>query len=66
MKKSILEIYALAVCFFTVACFVVASGIALYNLIQVVNPEFSLDSQQYNQHQTNDIFWNLTAPYVLK
>ena len=58
MKKSILEVYALAVCFFTVACFVVALGIGLYSLVQIANPEFTLDSEQYNRHQTNDAFWN--------
>ena len=58
MKKSILEIYALAVCFVTVVCFVVALGIAAYSVLEIAKPEFTLNSWQYSQHQTNDAYWN--------
>lgn len=57
MKKSILEIYALAVCFATVVCFVVASGIAIYNIVEITNPEFTLTAHEYTRHQSNDAFW---------
>jgi len=57
LKKSILEVYALAVCFTTIVCFVVALGIAMYDIIQISNPEFSLISYEYNRHQSNDAFW---------
>lgn len=57
MKKSILEIYALAVCFATVVCFVVAAGIAIYNAIEIITPEFTLSAHEYNRHQSNDAFW---------
>ena len=57
MKKSILEIYALAVCFATVVCFVIAAGIATYNAIGIINPEFTLDANEYSRHQNNDAFW---------
>lgn len=58
MKKTILEIYALAVCFATIVCFVVALGIALYDVIEISNPEFTLISHEYNRHQSNAAFWN--------
>lgn len=58
MKKSILEIYALAVCFVTVVCFVVALGIATYSILEIVKPEFTVNSGQYAQYQTNDVYWN--------
>lgn len=58
MKKSILEIYALAVCFVTVVCFVVALGIAAYSMLEIAKPEFTIDSWQYSRHQTNDAYWN--------
>lgn len=58
MKKTILEIYALAVCFMTVTCFVIVLGIAAYSLLAVAKPEFTIDSWQYSAHQTNDAFWN--------
>lgn len=63
MKKSILEIYALAVCFATIVCFVVALGIALYDVIQIARPEFTLSSHVYNRHQSNDAFWNSSSQY---
>lgn len=58
MKKSILEIYALAVCFVTVVCFVITLGIAGHSILRIAKPDFTLDSWQYTQHQTNDAFWN--------
>ena len=56
MKKSVLEIYALAVCFFTLICFVIALGIGIYNLIRLVNPEFTLNAYEYERHQSNGAF----------
>jgi hypothetical protein len=58
LKKTLLEIYALAVCFVTVVCFVVALGMALYSLVGIASPEFTLDTWKYEQHQTNDAFFN--------
>lgn len=57
MKKSILEIYALAVCFVNIVCLVVALGIAFYNVVQMMDPQFTLSSYDYNRHQNNDAFW---------
>ncbi len=58
MKKTILEVYALAVCFVTLTCFVIVAGIASYSLVAVIKPEFTLNSWQYSMHQTNDAFWS--------
>lgn len=57
MKKSILEIYALAVCFVTVVCFVVALGIAAYSILAIAKPEFTINTWQHSRHQTNDAYW---------
>jgi hypothetical protein len=56
MKRSLIEIYALAVCFVTVTCLAVAMGIALYDLVQITNPEITLYSHQYERHQSNASF----------
>ena len=56
MKKSILEIYALAVCFVALLCFVIALGIGVYDLIQIANPEFTLNAYEYERHQSNEAF----------
>jgi hypothetical protein len=41
MKRNAVEVYALAVCFFTVACCVVALSIALYDVVQIAAPAFT-------------------------
>jgi hypothetical protein len=58
MKKTVLEIYALAVCFVTVVCFVIALGIAAYGVVGITSPDFTMSSWMYTQHQSNDAFWN--------
>ena len=56
MKKSILEIYALSVCFVALVCFVIALGIGVYDLIQIANPDFTLTPYEYERHQSNQAF----------
>jgi len=56
MKKSLLEIYALAVCFVTVICFAIVLGIGLYDILEMSNPEMTIKSYQYQRHQTNEAF----------
>lgn len=58
MKKTILEIYALLVCFFTVLCFSICLGIGIYSVVQITNPEFTLSASEYGKHQSNDTFWD--------
>ncbi len=59
MRKSLLEIYALAVCFFTVACFAIALVIGLYDIIQITNPEFTLPGWDFERHQSDEAFKRL-------
>lgn len=61
MKKTILEVYALAVCFITVSCFVICLGIGTYSVVQIANPEFTMNSYQYDKHQSNDAFWDCSS-----
>ncbi len=56
MKKSILEIYALAVCFVALVCFVIVLGIGVYDLIQITSPEFTINVYEYERHQSNEAF----------
>ncbi|MFM9881364.1 MAG: hypothetical protein ACKVOO_13250 [Burkholderiaceae bacterium] len=58
MKKTTLEIYAMAVCFVAVVCFIISMRIASYAVVGIVSPEFTMPSWAYAQHQTNDAFWN--------
>lgn len=56
-KRGILEIYALAVCFVAVVCAAIAAGIAVYDVVEIANPEFALSSYQYERHQSNEAFF---------
>ncbi len=56
MKKTILEIYALAVCFFTIACFVITLGLLIWNFVEVATPEFTISSRDYECHQTDGAY----------
>ena len=56
MKKPLLEIYALAVCFVALMCFVIALGIGVYDLIQLANPGFTINAYEYDRHQSNEAF----------
>ncbi|MCK9531218.1 MAG: hypothetical protein M0R77_11770 [Gammaproteobacteria bacterium] len=56
MKRNLLEIYALAVCFFTVACFVIVLGIAVWDGVSVLAPEFTLSNHNWERHQTDEAF----------
>jgi len=56
MKKSLLEIYSLAVCFVTIICVAVTLGIGIYDILEMSNPEMTLRSYAYQNHQTNEAF----------
>lgn len=56
MKRTLVEVYALAVCFVTLVCFVVTLGIGIFDLIGIASPEFTLSSYTYDRHQSNEAF----------
>jgi len=56
MKKSLLEIYALSVCFVTIICFAVSLGIGIYDVLEMSAPKFTLKSCDFEKHQTNEAF----------
>jgi hypothetical protein len=57
LKKSLLEIYALAVCFATIVCFVISLGVAIYSIVEIINPKFTMNSYEYKRYQSNDAYW---------
>jgi hypothetical protein len=57
MKKSALEIYSLAVCFIGVVALVISLGIGIFSSISIMFPDFTVDQWQYEQHQSNEKFW---------
>ena len=63
MKKSMIEIYALAVCFVCIASGGIVLGVGVYDVIQVAAPEMTLSGSQYARHQSNDNFVNFQPPW---
>lgn len=57
MKKSILEIYSLAVCFIGVIAIVISMAISIYTLIEIADPEFGISQWEYQRHLSNENFW---------
>lgn len=66
MKKNILEIYSLAVCFIAVVCFVFVSAVAIYDAVQVINPEFTLSRHQYERYLNNEGFIQSSQPATVE
>ena len=56
MKRNILEVYSLVVCFVTLCCFVIYLGIGIYDVIETINPEFTMSSYDFERHQTNEAY----------
>ena len=47
MNNGIFKTYALAVCFISLMCGSISTGIMLFNIVKIVAPELTLDSRQY-------------------
>ncbi|HLC16750.1 MAG TPA: hypothetical protein VJL89_11050, partial [Thermodesulfovibrionia bacterium] len=54
--KSKLEIYALSVCFTAVVSLVISVGIAGYSVFEILTPELTMSSYEYDRLQTNDAY----------
>lgn len=54
MKKNLVEVYALAICFFTVACFVIVLGMTAWNVVALSSPEFTINNHIYDAHLTDE------------
>jgi len=56
IKNLSYRIYALAVCFVTLICSAIATGVVLYNFEAIAAPVLTVDSMSYNAHQSIDAF----------
>ncbi len=56
MKKNIVEIYALAVCFICAAVFSIFVSIGIYSIFEITNPELTMWSHNYEAHYSNEKF----------
>jgi len=56
MKTNILLIYAYLVCFVTVTCGAIYTGIILYDIVQASAPEFMLSEYDKHNYRNNENF----------
>lgn len=50
------RIYALAVCFATILCIAISTGIGLYDIVQISFPKLTMESYLYQNLQSNENF----------
>jgi hypothetical protein len=50
------RIYLLAVCFVSVVCAAITSGMGIHSFLKIVAPELTLDTYSYDAHQSSDNF----------
>ena len=55
-KNGLLGIYALVVCFFTLACFIVALGMAAWDVVEISAPEFTIRNYDYECHLSDEAY----------
>ena len=56
VKRTFIELYALAVCFINILIGSIAVGIIIYGAVSVISPELTLSSWEYSKYQSNDEF----------
>lgn len=53
MNTRFVEIYALVVCLFSLGCFVITLGLAVWDVVEIGAPEFTLQTREYDCHQSD-------------
>jgi len=57
MKKTIVEIYALAVCFVAVMSIAINLGLVIESSIGMLFPNITMNAYVYKIHSNNDKYW---------
>ncbi|MCF6277554.1 MAG: hypothetical protein L3J16_02245 [Anaerolineales bacterium] len=62
----LIQKYALAISFFTLLCMVIALGIALYDIVQIVAPQLTYVQQEYMVAETSSVTMGETPAPTFK
>lgn len=62
MDRKNVEDYSLVVCFVLLACFGIASGVMIYNIIRMIAPAWTIGTHTFTMHFDNDQFWSQSKP----
>lgn len=66
MKRAV-QVYALTVCFFTMACLAITTGLALWSGLKIAVPTLTLSKSEYRAHQSDEAYLeHLSAKYSYK
>lgn len=55
MNRAI-QVYALTICFFTMTCFAITTGSALWNVIKITYPSLTLSHLEYTAHRSDEAY----------
>ena len=56
MSRTLTRIYALLVCFVTVVCITITTGMALYQIVKIVAPELTMRPHQHRYLMTDEAY----------
>lgn len=56
MDHLLVRIYALLVCFVTVICITVSTGMGLYEIVKIISPELTMSTYRYQHLQSIDVY----------
>jgi hypothetical protein len=62
MRRSLVQLYALAVCFVTLTCFAVALGVGIYDLVQIAIPDFTVSGTSEGYYYATDELFVTSNP----
>ena len=48
----------MAICFVTVVILTISLGFGIYNIVELYNPELTMNSWEWEKYQTNDAFFH--------
>lgn len=66
MRRAV-QVYALTVCFFTMACLAITTGLALWNILKIAVPTLTLSQGEYRAHQSDEAYLeHLSTKYSYK
>ena len=64
IRKSPLEIYTTFVCYVAIIFSAISIGIAIYGIVEITYPEFTINAHIYKSLQSNDAYWSSRFEYV--
>ena len=60
MRRAI-QVYALSVCFFTMACLAITTGLALWSGLKIAVPTLTLSKSEFRAYQSDDAYLEYLA-----